>query len=604
MVQTGLEDGDLFFWDLFDGGRDPRVTLEVELVDPGEYYRSVSLWPDAVASTRSNRDAEPVEQDFAMTLDSPAPASTRLPHTYADWLDGDWLTPKQKAFVCQDRSTAVRLKGPAGSGKTLALELKAIREVVQSGLKAPSRVLFATHSWAMAEQITSDLSILDPSGQADTIQVAPLLEVVKELRPPRPGLTVLGADSEEGRIYQRMYVEEVLDEFVNSDWITFDARCSAALRQRIDSVRDGETEIVDDLVHEFAVVMGGEGIQDGPKDEARYLGLPRTQRVMTLEDEQDRRAVYAIYSRFLKRTRQNLEITSDQFMATALHWFKDFEWGALRDRYGWEVIFVDELHLFNPQERGVLNHLGASPSSYPRLFMSLDPLQSTLGRFGAGGPDRAIEGSPEMVVLEQIHRFSPQILRLVQHINQTVPTEDFGEQWGLDLNTARSNAKQGPKPILVDASLVGGEVASAYAQAQQAQTRADRVAIAVVDGSAFGPFERSAERLAETKGSRVSLVRSRDDLGLLSRRGRGLVVGRAEDLAGLQFSEVVVAGFGDWEEIERKENRRLMFLAALYVAVSRASDRVTLVVDERESGMPTVLRKAVTDGIITRGRLS
>lgn len=601
-AQVDLQDGDVLFWDVFAGDDRGRHELEGEDIDTGLYYRAVAQWPEAIATAAEARQ-RPItaEPTTAITLSMPSRDGRYAPITYSDWLADGRLTADQRAFVLRDPAYSIRLKGPAGSGKTLALELKAIREVgrlIDDG--AQGRVLFATHSWAMAEQIGDHLQGLDDLGVSDHITVLPLLEVVKDLRPPTRGLDILGSDSEEGREYQQLCVAMVVAEFVQSDWITYRAKCSAVVQLALDTIAAGNDNprFIDDLVDEFSVVMGGEGIQDGPRDEMKYLSTQRGPWAIRVDREEDLRAIYAIYRRFLGQTRRAGQITSDQFMSTALHWFADFEWGVLRGAAGFETIFVDELHLFNPQERGVLNYLGCDSSSYPRLFMSIDPLQSTSGRFGSSTMDRAIAGDQESVELHEIHRFSPQILALVQHINNSLPTEDFGDQWGVNIRAAKSLAPDGPKPTLVSSGPLGDEVTIALGAALDGLNRCPRIALAIVDHARAQEFFEAADRMADDRGRNVVTVRTRDDLASLAYAGRGVVVGRADDLAGLQFAEVVVAGLGDAEEVERMEHRRFSFMSALYLAVSRASERVSIVVDDG-SGTPSVLKQAVQLGIVT-----
>ena len=47
--------------------------------------------------------------------------------TYSEWLHQ--LTPEQRSFVDSPPVHSIKVRGPAGSGKSLALELKALREV-------------------------------------------------------------------------------------------------------------------------------------------------------------------------------------------------------------------------------------------------------------------------------------------------------------------------------------------------------------------------------------------------------------------------------------------------------------------------------------------
>jgi hypothetical protein len=311
----------------------------------------------------------------------------------------------------------------------------------------------------------------------------------------------------------------------------------------------------------------------------------------------DRRAVYAMYRRFLTSTREAGSLTSDQFMTTSLNWLKDFEWGALRSQHGFDLVLVDELHLFNSQERGVLNYLGSDSRAYPRLLMSLDSLQSTTGRFGSPTNDAALDVEQDFVELREIHRFSPEILSFIKHINLCMPTEDFGEQWGLDLQGAVSHAPHGPRPTVLDAGASSDEVTVTLRDASSAVQSHGRVAIAVIDDQHAERFLLAAEQMTPPKGAGVSTIRTRDDLGTLNYAGRGIVVGRVEDLAGLQFPAVVLAGLGDTSDIDLREDRRLVFMSRLYLGASRASERVSIITDAAANGVPSVIKDAVSGGV-------
>lgn len=120
--------------------------------------------------------------------------------------------------------------------------------------------------------------------------------------------------------------------------------------------------------------------------------------------------------------------------------------------------------------------------------MALDPRQSTTGRFGGTASDVAIYGDQASIELTIIYRFSPQILELVKHINDCLPTEDFGDAWGVDLRAARSLAAAGPRPALVDSGRFGGEVTTALYFSKAALSSTPRVALAIVDGSRAEEF--------------------------------------------------------------------------------------------------------------------
>lgn len=537
----------------------------------------------------------------SFTLESP-PVSHQwiAPRSIDEWLKDGALTRDQRNFI-ESPSESIRLKGPAGSGKTLALELKALlhgSSMLERG-ETP-RILFATHNWATAEQVTDDLEVLDSRGVRQHFTIAPLVQVIEEIRPLPGGVELLGSDPEEDRDLQLLLLRDAIVQFKSEEYLRFKSGCSMEFQSNMehsDSKSNKVSLFESDLLNEFAVVLGGEGIQLQKSDEVRYLELTRQARWMTL-NRSERHCVYGIYRRFMSSLMRESRITSDQFLLTSSQWFNGFEWGPLRRTRGFDFIFVDELHLFSSIERRILNHLSRDATKYPALYMSLDPNQSPTGRYGSFTEDRAFEESQDVVELRQIHRYSPQILELIKHINRTVPTEDFGVVWSVDIESSQSLAPAGPRPMVVDSRDDLTSVATlSFNEANKGERPNSRVAIIVMDDGEFAEFAEIAERVGERK--QVSIVRDREDLGTVSRARRILVVGTPEALAGLQFDHVIVSGFAESSVYERNDSRRIDFLSKLYLAVSRSAKEVTFIMNSGRNGIPEVLFSAIEREVVT-----
>jgi hypothetical protein len=607
IAKVDLQDSDVFMWDLHPAAETrPLVDLNIDL---DGYFHAVGGWPAAVkaADQVARQSTLGVKKDSIELQEPQAPSDYASPVTYEDWVAR--LRGEQRAFIEAPITASIRLKGPAGSGKTLALELKAIRETRALLEHREPRVLFATHSWSLAEQVSDDLRRLDTEARAEKhIHVLPLLEVARELGPSEQtqNVNILGDDSEEGRVFQLIQLAEELRKFVAGDWITYVGSCSAEFREAIAAVtmwlgdeQGPAPTFLDDLLTEFVVVLGGEGIMDGPNDQRRYLSLARGPWSMPLPSEGDLRACYAIYRAFLRSLSSGSLITADQFLKDFLDYLKGFVWNSRRRSEGYDIVFVDELHLFNPLERGILNYLNRDSTVFPVLFMALDPRQSTTGRFGAGSVETIEAGDQTILELTEVYRFTPEVLEFVRHINRSLPTEDFGEEWHVDISRARSDLKSGPKPTILDGASMGGEQTAALSRAQDMLKQYQRVAIAFIDPRGIETLFDAGLTLRENTGANVVLVRTREDLGILSYSSRGLVIGAAADLAGLQFDAVVVVGLGDPMEFESKEYLRQRFLSSLYLAVSRARHSVSIVVDQDTYGVPDVVARAVDRGIVS-----
>ena len=125
------------------------------------------------------------------------------------------------------------------------------------------------------------------------------------------------------------------------------------------------------------------------------------------------------------------------------------------------------------------------------MFMALDPRQSptevyadrAIGAIAVGesGEAEATSETVESVELKTIHRFSPEILRLVRHINASFPALDLGEEWafgGDEIET--SVAATGRKPIVVSHTTRAEEIAAVFGSAANRPARERRRRVAII----------------------------------------------------------------------------------------------------------------------------
>lgn len=589
----------IIFWDLYPTAKGAFARLEDQQVDDSLGPRIRSLLPRVIDRSREILgNKRSMSHDSAVSLGPRIDGSGTRRRSFVEWMDAGTLTKDQMDFILSESKT--RLKGPAGSGKTLTLELKALH-VVQKMVKdgEEPRVLFATHNWASTAQVDEDFRILDTLGLKDFITTAPLVQVIEEIRSLESDLRLLGSDAEEDNLFQLLVLKDAVTKFRNEEFLRYEMGCSDLIREGIRSVgtgiRDSEA-FENDLLSEFAVVLGGEGIQLYDAERKRYLQLERQKRWLQL-NEVDKNCIFQIYAQFLTILQAQNLLTSDQFLLDRAQWFKGFEWGPLRKAKGYNAIFVDELHSFRPVEREVLNHLSRDSSNYPPIFTSVDPKQSPTGRYGSYVEDRAIFAEQDEVELKTIHRYTPEILGLVKHIDRMVPAEDFGSMWRVDLASSQSLREPGERPVVIDCKQALDRLAVfTLNEANKKASISGSLGIVVMSEHRINEFIKVAENLPKHRN--VTIVRSRDDLGITNSRRNRLVVGSPEMLAGLQFDSVIVSGFSDVSVYERTDTKRIHFLSNLYLAVSRAIDDLMIVIDSGDDGIPEVLWQAKERGLV------
>lgn len=614
METRPLNSDDCCFWEL--SSLEDMVWLHTFTPDRRAYVDAVAEWNDAFDSAVAwfaKTPAEPRTEllQRAVDLEAATFGAVTQYKTYTDWLPD--LTNKQRQFVEGDATQSTKLRGPAGSGKTLTLAMKLLREFYRSEDNGEHiRILFATHSWAVAEQVDGILHRLDERGIVTKIDVLPLVTLA-QYRLPRDrasDFTLLGEDSLSGKQLQLSRIAEVVESIRSGDWLTLQSSVSKEFRNRVEAEKSSPVRaaLVWDLMNEFASVLSANGILPGVNAFRKYSAIPRTPWMMPLVTETERRFVLRVYSEYVAAMRTERLLTTDQLINDYLNFLETFVWNLRRRDEGYDLIFVDELHLFSEQERLALQYLSRDPDVYPRMFMALDPRQSAMEVYAgyrdsrptareSGEADRSL-GEVRAVVLDQVHRFSPEVLAFLRHLNDQYPALDLGEEWELDLGSVSSAAPSGARPELHVHQTSANEISAVIAQAEAMHGGIGRIAVLTLD-----PIQLPALQVAaESRGIRFCLVAGRDDVAELRFQRKSIVLSAAEFVPGLQFARVIVCGISDPKTTVTNIGYRLRrFLSLFYLAVSRSEGAVHIHVNDEHGGVPEVIAGAIAAGLIGGG---
>ncbi|BBY77383.1 hypothetical protein MPRF_42820 [Mycolicibacterium parafortuitum] len=552
-------------------------------------------------------------QSSAADVDMYLPALSQSPTkgwSYDRWLEA--ISDDQRSFIDAPATSSIRLRGPAGSGKTLALTMKAIAEVLRARqVDQDIRVLVTTHSWSLATEISESIDSMS-LGPLPEIDVFPLLEIAENISPAYASsvstFTVLGEDSFSGKQAQLDEIMDVIDNFVEGDWVTYRAKASSELRSRLDSANEQDrSALAWDLLVEFGSVIGAAAIFPGAGSDTRYFQIPRAPWMLPLSSRADLEVVFLLYTRFMEGLEARSLMTSDQVLADFLSHLETHAWNRSRKDEGYDLVFVDEFHLFSPLERQVLHYLTRDVRSYPKIFMALDPRQSPSESFigiAADHVQSSTNFAPEIsfgevtnLELTRIHRFTPQILELIKHIHLFFPTHNLGHEWDIDFSKVESTKDDGPIPTLTTSESHNSEETDIYRVIRDVYPHG-RVALAVVDTRQWPRFTNLAHQISQSGRYHVASITGRGDVDGLGYRRRGLLVGPAEYLAGLQFETVIVAGIPDLQAPYVAPNEKSRLLSLLYLAISRAERDVMVFVNEEDGGAPEVLLQGISKRLI------
>lgn len=549
----------------------------------------------------------------AADVDMYLPALSQSPTkgwSYDRWLEA--ISDDQRSFIDAPATSSIRLRGPAGSGKTLALTMKAIAEVLRARQEDQDiRVLVTTHSWSLATEISESIDSMS-LGSLPEIDVFPLLEIAENISPAYASsvssFTVLGEDSFSGKQAQLDEIMDVIDEFIEGDWVTYRSKVSGELQSRLDSTNEQDrSALAWDLLVEFGSVIGAAAIFPGAGSDTRYFQIPRAPWMLPLSSRADLEVVFLLYTRFMEGLEARSLMTSDQVLADFLSHLETHAWNRSRKDEGYDLVFVDEFHLFSPLERQVLHYLTRDVRSYPKIFMALDPRQSPSESFigiAADHVQSSTNFAPEIsfgevtnLELTKIHRFTPQILELIKHIHLFFPTHNLGHEWDIDFSKVESTKDDGPIPTLTTSESHSSEETDIYRVIRDVYPHG-RVALAVVDTRQWPRFSKLAHQISQSGRYHVASITGRGDVDGLGYRRRGLLVGPAEYLAGLQFETVIVAGIPDLQAPYVAPNEKSRLLSLLYLAISRAERDVMVFVNEEDGGAPEVLLQGISNRLI------
>lgn len=599
---------DVLFWRLAPPNH--IIALQDFRPDYSRYDDAVLFWDEALREARSRFAGieRPTGQVAPMVALSATFGATSRGRTYTEWLPH--LSDDQRRFL--ERTPPVKLRGPAGTGKTLCLLLKAIREVTQARAEGkPIRALFLTHSWAMETQIDQLLRSMDEGDATRDIDVFPLFSAGSMLFNTTlpPGLEPLGEDSHEGKQEQLARVKSLLTRAVLTDWPAYRGRVRPEFAEAVESAPESDEFriLAWEVLNEFACVLGPEGIVPGAHDAIQeYRELQRASWMMSLETEAEKDFVLTVYGYYVDSLRQDNLISSDQIINDFVKDLEKSSWQYQRLADGYDLIFVDELHLFNEQERRALHHLTKDSRTYPKMFMALDPRQSAeIVYTGVAGRSvtredsargGAIMGDVEQHSLTRVHRFGREVLALLRHINKSWPQLDLGDDWELDLEQVDADGSASTVPVLYRYPDAHEEARNVLRAARVWTNRSDggRVAVVLVDRDSLDLYQEAS---LDPEVGRVNVLGSRDDLASLQYEKRTIVLAPAEYVAGLQFDTVIVTGLPRVRRHPRWHQTRHL-LSQLYLAISRASDHVEIHVNKVNGSLPDVLESAMRTGAL------
>ncbi|OUJ02145.1 UvrD-helicase domain-containing protein [Acetobacter cibinongensis] len=531
------------------------------------------------------------------------------------------LTTEQRSFVGKPHDGPVRLRGAAGTGKTLSLVIKFIRDAIIFEKKEKIvKFGFLTHSFASVDLVNSIGESLDVTGllfgqgKKVKLEVRTLYDLAnKNLNFELDQLIPLSLDGREGRRLQAEIINTVLREINESKISSCQFKeISPDLKIKYEAVLDGsDKRFVSEIMNEFASVLDASGIRASEEKGDQYArgSIQRPSWLLDLPQEIDRRFMLEIHRRYRKHLGEMDTLSVDQMIADFNSFLDSNRWDRIREREGYDVLFVDELHLFTSIERQILHKLikrtndNEGRPKRPAIFMAYDLKQSPRDTFANYGGESnnlfsASTGlqNSELVSLQRVFRYTPQIADFLADLDATFPAIDMPGEWVPYSGEAKLSS--GAKPELVvfnkDADLFGTVFKAAHKVARTIDGGGRRVAVLCASEELFDKYLKAAKVQFEGK---IFPIENREPLTGLRHAGKRFIFSMPEYVAGLQFDTIFLIHVDNSEApLDSDDGCRRRFISNIYLGSSRAEKALHISSSMTRGGKSEILDMALARG--------
>jgi UvrD/REP helicase N-terminal domain len=557
-----------------------------------------------------DRDQKPDVGSFGILLSERQSFSFATAGTLDDWLKSR-LNSDQLKFVERGVDQPIRLRGAAGTGKTQSMAVKCLKELY-ADRERPLSIAFLTHSSALAHTVVRGMlhaldltetwaNLKDEFGMP-RLWLGTIYELAQErMSYQKKGLQPLSLDGIEGKLYQAILIVQAMQDVLKDPRVALGVMKDCPdLKERMVGV-DESSPLVSEFMNEFACILDLDNISKGSTEADRYIKSQRESWQMNLPTEAHRKLALEVHSAYKLRLKAEKMLSMDQMMADFIRYLGTHEWEQLRERYGFDLIFVDEYHYFNRAEAMTLHNLfrpNAQHDGKWPLVMAYDLKQSSNESAYSAGIDKFRNpgvGATVPLDLKTVYRSTPEITALLRDIDAAFPAMDLeGEFLTYSGDSGRLS---GEKPAMIQFSdeiaMVDG-VFDAASKISKNLGPGGQVAILSLNSERFEKT-RTAGRVA---GKFVAIT-SREDFKDLRYARNKCVFSMPEYVAGLQFDTVVIihADKCDFDDGMSAGARR-RYISMAYLGASRATNRVIICSSDERGGISSLFENARIAGSI------
>lgn len=392
---------------------------------------------------------------------------------------------------------------------------------------------------------------------------------------------VIGDDSTDGRTKSMEIIRHALASFDQSSrsglspWIAEAIKAPEGSRARLD--------LIINLYEEIAGVLTASSVSpDDPDSIRKYINDVREEWMPPFNSVVDRGFVITIYKIFIQELVDRSSITTDQFVLDSIRVLETFTWRMRKETDGYDYIMVDELQLFDPQERSALELLGRSKKGVP-FTTAEDPSQGVFSALNSRR--REVQNNP--VYLETVHRFNKGIFDLIGYIYQKFPLNTIP----LRIDSSKPEHQDHPRLYNMETDEMAIDLTVKLAiKSNDESVASDRICIATL-----GDVDALLVSALEANKLPVTRLESFDDVEQLAYSKRSIIVAPWQFVGGTQFSHVIVVAAAITPP--SSPFGKLRELTSIYLASSRAAQSLSIVCSNYT---PSVLSEAKDQGLLTQ----
>ncbi|MCA8294034.1 hypothetical protein LGN19_09535 [Burkholderia sp. AU30198] len=347
--------------------------------------------------------------------------------SFDQWLDSTSPLSNNQRRILNSQAIdlhPLRIVGPGGSGKTLLMQLLALRCLdIAKKRNTPVRVLYIAHNAAMATKVIEKFDVLENGsemrGTNRIIDVMTLTEYgIQQL-----GLefsSIIDPDAEAAKEFQfNELTSSIGQAFIDMEVVVRNSTLLSEIKREPDLMRP----FVKLAMAEISSAIKGHGLEN---DKRRYVeSEQQLSRLHGLLSESERLFMFYVFERYRATIFEGLQVLdTDDIALSLLGRLRTPIWELKRKDLGYDYVFVDETQLFNENERRVFPFLTNGKSQHVPIVLALDEAQDIYGQSSAGFASLGITGMASEN-LSSIHRSTRDIVRLAFFVIQR-STDLFG----------------------------------------------------------------------------------------------------------------------------------------------------------------------------------